>query len=314
MEVKTFRGATKEEALAQLHQALGQDAHVIAIREHDGHATAAGARAAQTADLEALLAPEPGTSTANPLERLLRTHNLPDRLRGDLIKSVPGNGTGDLAQALGELIRTRIRLAPLEPMPKALLLFGPTGAGKTAALVRLAARLRAEDRPLAVATTDVARTGATHQLQAMLAPLEIEPMVAATRDELELILKRNHDATLLVDSTGLNPLLVEELAMIADLIDQLPIEPLPVLPAGLDSLDMLDIAANCRALGATRALVTKLDMARRFASLLAIAEGGLALSEVSISPLLAKPLIPWSAEGLARLLQRPIPGGQARKA
>ncbi|MEO1019850.1 MAG: hypothetical protein AAFY56_19485 [Pseudomonadota bacterium] len=307
MDVKAFRGPTRTDALDNLHSALGQDAHVIAIREHDGHFTATGARAARIADLEALLTSSNDNSPKDALLGLFRAHGVPEWLGEAIVGGLQKGAPEDLAKALNELFKDRVQFSPIETAPQSLLFFGPTGAGKTASLVRLAARLRAQDQAVAVATTDIARTSATHQLQALLAPLEIEPMVAETRDELALIRQKHERATLLIDSTGLNPLLAEELATIADMIDASDIEPVLVVPAGLDASDAFDISTNSRALGARKSIITKLDAARRFGSVLAMAEAGLALAETSISPLLAKPLLPWTAEGLTRLLLRPMP-------
>lgn len=313
MEVKAFRGATRNEALESLHAALGEDAHVIAIREHQGQFTATGAPAARAADLEALLTASHDDPPDNAIEKVLRTHNVPDWLREKILESVENGAPDDLARTLADLFRARIEFEPIAPEPQSILFFGPTGSGKTASLVRLAARLRAQDRPVAVATTDVARTSATHQLKALLAPLDIEPLVAERRDELSLIRKRHSRATLLIDSTGLNPLLAEELAAIAEIIEGTDIHPVLVMQAGLDVSDAYDIGANSRALGARQVVVTKLDAARRFGSVLAMAEAGLALAETSISPLLAKPLLSWTPEGLARLLIRPVPKAALKK-
>ncbi len=307
MNFKSFRATTRDEAIQDLKQALGQDAHIIAVRDHNGAVVATGTKATRTADLEGILTPASAPSPQKTIETLLRAHRVPEAILNDLADILPDMASADTTAGLRQIVARQIPCAPLDPMPKALMLFGPTGAGKTAALVRLAARQRSSGKPVIVITTDTARTGATRQLQALLAAIELEPMVAETSNELRVILERNNNATTLIDTTGTNPLYPEELATIAGLINDLPIEPINVLPAGLDPLDSFEIARNSKALGATRVIITKLDTARRFGSLFAIAKAGLTLAETSISPALAKPLIPWTPEGLTRLLERSLP-------
>ena len=76
-----------------------------------------------------------------------------------------------------------------------------------------------------------------------------------------------------------------------------------VLAAGGDALEAADIAREFSRIGATRLVVTRLDMTRRLGSILAAADAGkLSLSDVSINPDVAEGINPINPVSLARLI------------
>jgi flagellar biosynthesis protein FlhF len=106
----------------------------------------------------------------------------------------------------------------------------------------------------------------------------------------------------LIDGPGVNPFRRDEMVALSALVRRVPCEPVLVLPAGLDPEDCAELAANFQVLGVRRMITTRLDAARRLGGVLAAAELGLELALAATSPLIGKPLLPWSAAGLARLV------------
>ena len=88
-------------------------------------------------------------------------------------------------------------------------------------------------------------------------------------------------------------------------IDVCDVDPVLVLPAGLNAQDAADMSAIFSRLGCRTLIATQLDVARRLGAILAAAQGGnLALSVISISPSIAKGLTPLNPMSLARVLLR----------
>ena len=90
---------------------------------------------------------------------------------------------------------------------------------------------------------------------------------------------------------------------LGDLITAAKAEPILVLNAGGDAVEYAEIASAFAALGATRLIVTRVDMARRMGSILAAADSGrLKFSNVSTTPNVGKGLSALNPVSLARLL------------
>jgi flagellar biosynthesis protein FlhF len=207
-----------------------------------------------------------------------------------------------LAQALA----ARFRFVPLAlPSARPVALVGPPGAGKTAALVRLAAQALVAGSTARVIAAGAPRAGGLAQLQALLEPLRLAPVAARGPAELgQEIGKAGTDAAavLLVDTPGVNPFDGGEVATLADLLRAAGAEPVLVLPAGIEGWDGVELAGNFAAIGARRLIVSKLDAARRLGSVLGTADVGLAFAGVSIGPAIGKGTTPLTPAGLARVL------------
>jgi len=75
------------------------------------------------------------------------------------------------------------------------------------------------------------------------------------------------------------------------------------LAAGGDPLEAIDSAKIYQEAGAEHLIVTRMDMARRYGTILAVAEGaGLALTNVSVSAKVTNGLIDITPITLARLM------------
>lgn len=170
------------------------------------------------------------------------------------------------AEVLGRLFR-------VAPSPKlkgslqVLAVVGPTGAGKTTSLAKLAVLLQAAGRRIAFATMDTYRVGAVDQLRAYAEILQVPLFVAHDGDQLAGAVEAARDLdVLLVDTAGRSPSDTENLTRLARDFERAG------RAAELDCYLVLSAAAGKGALETTRqayavldpraAIVTKTDETR----------------------------------------------------
>jgi flagellar biosynthesis protein FlhF len=212
---------------------------------------------------------------------------------------------GDAVMALAGALDEAFTFAPLADLPLArpLMLVGPPGAGKTIAAAKLMMRARRAERPFAAVTTDTRRAGGVEQLQAFTAILGAELTAGDESEALAAAVEAAGDRELYIDTAGANPYEAEELETLRAQVRATRAEPVLVLPAGNDPLEAADIARAFASVGARRMIATRLDMSRRFGSLLAAAAAGqLAFAGVGISPFVADGIAALNPLSLARLL------------
>jgi flagellar biosynthesis protein FlhF len=114
----------------------------------------------------------------------------------------------------------------------------------------------------------------------------------------------------LIDSGGINPYAAADLQELAGLIRVINAEPLMVMAAGGDVYDATEMGMAFRSLGATRLLVTRIDMVHRLGSVLAAADAArLSFCEVGTSPQIANGLSALTPLSLAGLLLPNMAGG-----
>lgn len=308
MRLITLEARTLPEAMRRLREEAGEDAILLDAREEAGGVRVTAALPGDDDDLGSLLAPADVGEAATRIAAALARHGVPVPVQRNLVEELAGNALGDPAATLASTLTRRFRFLPVGvPQSGITALIGPAGAGKTAAVARLAAAARLAGRPVTVATYDASRAGALAQLEALLSPLGLTPATLTGPSDLTKLARgKAGGGWLLVDTAGVNPFRGDDLTILSGRLAETGAEPVLVMPAGLDPQDSLEAAARFAAVGARRILVTKLDAARRLGGIVAAADAGLALAEVSHSPLIGRAMLPLTAVGLARLLLQDV--------
>jgi flagellar biosynthesis protein FlhF len=204
-----------------------------------------------------------------------------------------------------EVRRLRQELAAFAPcdasLPRIAVLAGPAGAGKTTALVKLAAMLSLDGRrSIQLISADPYRVAAAEQLRAYAGILGAPFASAATPTELHQALRdaQAKDLTL-VDLAGFSPAQMELAAPWASYCatTAAPLEVHLVLPATLRSADLEPVWSRFAAFAPAKLLFTRLDEAARAGILLAAScRTELPLSFLSTGPGIPEDFEPASAE------------------
>jgi len=317
MRLKSFHAPTMSEAMRLVREVLGDDAIIVATREEEGVGVRVTAAVEEeegaTAPAAAPRFTEPlGPDLQDQIGDVLLRHGVPAELSGQLMDSIAGLDVRDPLMALSAALDTVFSFQPLPDgkHPRPLMLVGPPGSGKTLSIAKLCARAAIKGRPIGVISTDTVRAGGLEQLSAFTRVLKQRLITVEDPTALAAAVEvtRGMEQTL-VDSAGRNPYSPGDMKELRDYIVAADIEPVLVMPAGLDAIEAGEIAKAFRAIGVKRLLPTRLDMARRFGSLLSAAhEGDLAFADVSATTKVADGLTPLTPTQLARLM---MPGAES---
>jgi flagellar biosynthesis protein FlhF len=172
---------------------------------------------------------------------------------------------------------------------------GPPGAGKTSALVKLAARhaLKAR-RPVHILSLDTYRIAAADQLRRYASILGIGCQVIDTPRGISLAIEENRGKELLlIDTPGLGPAETEIARDLKTAFAGHPeIDVHLVLPATMKSEDLSSAKARFQALGPAKLLFSQIDLATSLGSVL----NEILLSELPVSFLSTGQQIPEDIE------------------
>ena len=162
-------------------------------------------------------------------------------------------------------------------------LLGPTGAGKTRTLVKLATSAAfGHDRRVAIVTIDVHRIGGIETLRAFSQILGIPMRKAANRRELVGTLRELGQCdVVLIDTPGCSHWDDGSLARTADTLNVPGLERHLVVPATMRAEEVALVSRRFGAVGLSSIIVTKLDEARGPGALLSATWGsGAKLSHI----------------------------------
>ncbi|MEW6743082.1 MAG: hypothetical protein AB1486_10010 [Planctomycetota bacterium] len=209
MQTERIHGSTMEEALRKVHEEVGPDALILSAAgaAPEGVVIVAGVQPREGASRGA--AP---TERFDPfesrvaLERHLRSQGILAKLSAIVARELApgGDGASGARRALSKLVRCR---RPVLEEDSVIAVVGPSGAGKTTTLAKLAARtLALEDRGVAIVTLDTYRVGAVEQLRAYAQMMEAPFHVAFTPADLrKTIAQQGTRYRVLVDTAGRSP-------------------------------------------------------------------------------------------------------------
>lgn len=232
MPLKTYRGATVGSLLAAAQAELGPEAVII--------------RTEKTAGGLELIAADP--ETAEAFARLMREAGTPP---------VKAGASGGVTTAAATSVKT-----PSPAGPDILALVGPTGAGKTTAVAKLAAHPRVfEGKKVGLLALDTYRVGALEQLavHATLLDIPLEPVYEAG-DVRSTMRRLGGCGVILVDCPGRGPRAQRDADAAQRLLAAIgPRETHLVLPAGLQRDVARRLMDHYVSRGATHLLATKVD-------------------------------------------------------
>lgn len=322
MRMKMFAAETFDDAKAMMFAEMGDDAVILSEREtDDGVEVRAAVDRMGNGDTPMFLKRPEGSDFAvtrdNPLRQRLRDSLLWHGAPMHFARRVADAGAPDgiigrePVEALTIGLETLIACNPLPALPdNNILLVGPPGHGRTstaAKLTRRAAMANVELYPLA-ADLDGAAGG--EQLAAYLEQEREQIRVATTPDDLFTMLTNIDldNARYVIDLPAIVPFDDSDMASLKDLVAAINAEPVLVMSAEGHPEDQAEAAKLFAKVGVERAILTKLDVARRRGgSVAALSAANIAFSHLAVTPFIGGGLVPAAPPRLAALLLEDAP-------
>jgi flagellar biosynthesis protein FlhF len=252
-------------------------------------------------------------STMAPVYSWLVNAGVDEPLAFRLLDEIPvTDANGPLSiEALTAAVERRaaglLRVAGAAPtLTKGTIAFvGPTGAGKSSTLAKLAVRAHVEGITPCVVSLDASCAAPATPLEAISRVVGITHEIATTPAQVRTALERQTPLKL-IDTPGLGPLDHAGIAALAPLLHAArPSEVHFVMPATMKTDDALATLAAFGPLWVTRVAFTKLDEASTFGSILGVAaESALPVSYIAAGREVPDDLHPATAAELARRVLR----------
>lgn len=337
MRLRTFTAPTMSLALAQVREALGDDAVILSSKEQP-HLNMVSITAAVEQDEDALahnisskVKPTKSrdeTSIANDqlrydVQSCLRFHTIPEHFISKMLTllneatlatvlasgrlNIPNDHAHFMAATLEHISERFFHYAPFPAnTPARLMLVGAPGIGKTLAIAKFATQATLAKQPVCVITTDNKRAGGIEQLSALTDILQLPLMVCDSGKSLaKTIIAQPKTTSIFVDTAGCNPYDKDEMDELKTLVKHANLEPVLALAAGNDSMETLENTEAFCTLPIKRVLITRADSSRRFGNVFAAAcAHDLAFSHISNSASPADALVNATPKSITQLFTR----------
>ena len=223
-----------------------------------------------------------------------------------------------LRQALADSLSQKLRFDPIEAAPtRPIVLVGPPGAGKTAAVAKLATRALAVGYEALLISVDSERCGGAEQLRAMAERLGTPFETATTLQDLTRLTKQARQAgqCVFVDAAAASPMQPSDMRATERLVQEVALEPILCLPADMRYEDLEDLSLAFAQIGTKRAIITRFDLTKRRASAaFALHKADIALAQISATPFITGGIALASAHRVAALLLEPFDDVKAEDA
>jgi flagellar biosynthesis protein FlhF len=243
---------------------------------------------------------------------LLRAAGIEGRIAKELAYNL-GKAARDAAglrRLIAERLSDRLRVIPsliAQPKRQMIACVGPTGAGKTTTLAKLAARARLDyGRSVSVISLDTFRVGAIEQWQRYARLLGTSFNVARSREDFELTLSTMTAELVLVDTAGRH---CSDTGSSWPLVECLPsvtrhdLNVLVVLPAFLRVRDSEQVIRTYGDVQPSAAVITKLDETDQSGGVVqALLEGELPIAYTCQGPRVPEDIRDADAESLVQTL------------
>jgi flagellar biosynthesis protein FlhF len=167
-----------------------------------------------------------------------------------------------------------------------IALVGTSGAGKTTSTAKLAAHFVAQDKRVALISTDTDRVGGLEQIRAYGSILDLPVDLAYTPDEMREAMQNRRDFDLIiVDTAGVSPIDDTQKQALQDVLrEAAPNEIHLVLSAPTGLTQMRDTVSGFKDIGVDRLLFTRCDETARYGAACSVAiESGISVSYVTNS-------------------------------
>jgi flagellar biosynthesis protein FlhF len=243
------------------------------------------------------------------LEFFLMHHATSGSIRQEILALFDALEKENNLMTLAAVMDSLFTFAPLNNnyQKRPIMLIGPPGAGKTVTAAKLASQAVLKGKKCHLISTDILRTGGFAQLMGYADVLKTPISKVNNPDELKSLLTEIEDDgdLVIIDTAGYNPFNVDEMKELYTYIEAGYVEPIFIAPSGIDAYEAKEMSETYAALGAKRFIPTRLDVARRYGSLMAIAETkNLSFAGAGITPFLADGLQSLDAVTLAKLLTK----------